>query len=78
VVSRRAARAGRTVRCSSHCISCERRNLTTVRDRVRDTERRIWQFSFFARIILTYAYVRSGGAFCLSPSPLSNSSVPAS
>jgi 3-phenylpropionate/trans-cinnamate dioxygenase ferredoxin reductase subunit len=47
------------------------------RSRVCDPQGGIWQFSFFVYIILTYTYVRIGGALCLSPSPPSNSSAPA-
>ena len=45
---------------------------------VCDMHGRIWRFSFFGGIILTYLYVRIGGTFCLIPSPPSNSSAPAS
>ena len=45
---------------------------------VCDAQGEIQQFSFFGVIILTYVYVRIGGALCLSPSPPSNSNVPAS
>lgn len=42
--------------------------LTRQRERgVRDTQGKSWWFSFFGVIILTYIYVRIGGASCLTP-----------
>ena len=53
----------------------------TIQDRasfgVRDLHGRSWRVSFFESIILTYRYVRIGGAFCPIPSPASNNNAPA-